>query len=361
MSKIESMAFSYDDLLLVPQYSEITPDKIDTSINFCGLNLRIPIISSPMDTVSGYDMIIAMAKCGGLGVLHRAMSFEEQIEIVDKVKNYDDIDMFTTIDKNNRIAMGVAVGVATTPEQIKLFESKNVDVIIIDTAHGHSKNVIQTIKTVKNNSKLKIVAGNIATSEASMKLFFAGADALRVGIGGGSACTTRIVAGCGIPQATAVENVAKAIAGNGMSVIADGGIKHSGDITKAIGLGAHVVMLGRLLSSSNEAPGFSHSGYKEYRGMGSSSVMMKSDRYSKNPSSKLTPEGVSGKIKINGNVKDILNSLVGGLKSGMGYMGASNISELQKNAKFVQITNSGIKESHPHGFISIDECANYNL
>lgn len=347
--KIIGDGLSFDDVLIQPQFSNVVPNEISTDVNFCGIDLKIPIVSSPMDTITEYNMAVAMSKAGGLGIIHRGMSFEDQMWNVKMVKNVGGI-------------VGIAIGMNITSDQIKLAVDSGVDLFIVDTAHGHSKNVLSAIGKFRLAAKTsKLVVGNIATAAAARMLINAGVDGLRVGIGGGSICTTRIVSGVGIPQLTAIMEVADEVDSMdaNVDIIADGGIRYSGDIVKALGAGATVVMLGNMLSGSDETPAGKYAdGYSVYRGMGSDEAMKNSDRYGSN-SSKLVPEGVSGKVKSKGPVSDVLATIVGGLKSGMGYVGAANLSDLRNNTYFYTITNAALKESHPHSLSAISPTSNY--
>lgn len=273
-------------------------------------------------------------------------------------------------DKLGRLRVGAAIGVGPDSiERAEILIKAGVDVITIDTAHGHSKAVIDTIKEIKKRFNIDVIAGNVATAEGVIDLANAGADAIKVGIGPGSICTTRIVAGAGVPQLTAIKNCAQAAEKLGISIIADGGIKYSGDITKAIAAGAHAVMLGSLLAGTDEAPGdlilYQGRSYKQYRGMGSIGAMQKgsSDRYGQKgvDPSKLVPEGIEGRVPYKGPVSLILHQLVGGLKSGMGYTGSKNIDDLRTKTKFVQITNAAYRESHVHDVIITQEAPNYKI
>jgi IMP dehydrogenase len=481
-------ALAFDDVLLVPQYSEIRPRNVTTETKFSrNIPLRIPLVSSPMDTVTEHKMAIAMALSGGIGIIHKNLSIAEQAEEVKMVKRFEngfitepvtvglddsiakvhkikseqgykkvpvlskqgklvglvtDVDYFwpkdkrkkvkqamvrvkdlvtapasTTLERANdiihkkkisilclvekdgklasivarkdleknelypnsnkdnykRLRVGAAVGAGDdTINRARALVEAGVDVIIIDTAHAHSKGVIDAVKEFKKDKIIKsidVVAGNVGTGEAVEDLIKAGADGVKVGIGPGSICTTRVVAGIGVPQISAVMD---AISGRGkhkdVPINADGGIKYSGDITKAIAIGADSVMIGSLFAGTEESPGETefHNGrmYKTYRGMGSVGAMKKGskDRYGQTSikdSSKFVPEGIEGRILYRGNVSDVLYQLEGGLRSGMAYIGAKNISELHKKAKFTRITNAGLIESHPHDVEIAKESPNY--
>ncbi len=476
---------TYDDVLLVPQYSEVLPRDVDiTSYLTRKIKLNVPIISAAMDTVTEADMAIAMAQEGGIGIIHKNMSIEKQAAEVRKVKRSESgmihdpitleegaslsealdimkenkiggipivdknmqllgiitnrdlrfqknlelsvgeimtkenlitgsigtdlveaekiltkykVEKLPLVDKQNkliglitykdimkvksrpnscrdnlgRLRVGAGVGVTSdTIERVEALTQNGVDVIVIDTAHGHSKGVIEMLKKVKREfPKLEVIVGNIATGEAAQDLIAAGADAVKVGIGPGSICTTRIIAGVGFPQFSAVYEVANAIQGSGVPVIADGGIRHTGDIPKAIAAGASSIMAGSLFAGVEESPGetiiYESRKYKTYRGMGSIEAMEKGskDRYFQDAEDnlkKLVPEGIVGRVSFKGGLSDVIYQLVGGLRAGMGYCGAKDISALQKKAKFVRITSSGIAESHPHDVIITKEAPNYS-
>ena len=475
---------TYDDVLLVPSYSEVLPRQVDTTTLFSrNIKLNIPIVSAAMDTVTDATMAIAMAQEGGIGVLHKSMSIEEQANEVRKVKRAENgmildpitlpedavvedallimreykiggipvinakhelvgivtnrdlrferelrkpvtevmtkenlitVAEFTTfdkaevilqqykieklpvVDKNNkliglitykdiikikarpnackdsfgRLRVAAAVGVTSdTLERVAALVAAGVDAISIDTAHGHSVYVIEMAKKIKEAyPNVDLVVGNIATPEAAYALKEAGADAVKVGIGPGSICTTRVIAGVGVPQLTAVYNVAQALKGSGIPVIADGGVRYTGDIVKALAAGGNSVMLGSLFAGVDESPGeaiiFEGRKFKTYRGMGSIEAMQKGskDRYfqdTEDDIKKLVPEGIVGRVPYKGSLSEVVHQLVGGLRAGMGYTGSANIEDLQK-AKFIKITNAGIQESHPHDVTITSEAPNYS-
>ncbi len=340
-------ALTFDDVALVPQYSSILPYETITKTELSkNLKLNIPLLSSAMDTVTESKMATAIAKSGGLGIIHKNLNPKKQALEVKKVK------------KNNMI-VGAAVG--TNEKDIdrvyKLLESK-VDLIVVDTAHGHTKKVLTIIKKIKKISKNSIVcAGNIATGKAAKFLADSGVDIVKVGIGPGSICTTRLVTGIGVPQLSAVLDVKKALKNYKTKIISDGGIKFSGDISKAIAAGADAVMIGSLFAGTTESPGkiFKYKGklYKNFRGMGSAGAMSagSADRYfqKKNKNiSKYVAEGVEGIVQFKGPLNKIIYQLVGGLKSSMGYMGSKTIKDLQKKSEFVKITKAGFYESMVH-------------
>lgn len=477
---------TYDDVLLVPQYSEVLPRDVDiTSYLTKKIKLNVPIISAAMDTVTEATLAIAMAQEGGIGILHKNMSIEKQAAEVRKVKRSESgmihdpitleggvllkealrimkenkiggipivdknmllkgiltnrdlrfqknlelpvsgimtkvnlitgslgtnlieaekiltkykVEKLPLVDKQNkliglitykdimkvksrpnscrdhfgRLRVGAAVGVtADTVERVKALEQNGVDVIVIDTAHGHSRGVIEMLRKIKKEfPKLEVIAGNIATAEGALDLIKAGADAVKVGIGPGSICTTRVIAGIGFPQFSAVYEVAQAIKGSGVPIIADGGIRHTGDIPKALAAGASSVMAGSIFAGVEESPGetiiYESRKYKTYRGMGSIEAMKQGskDRYFQDMEDdikKLVPEGIVGRVSFKGGLSEVIYQLVGGLRSGMGYCGARDIKTLQKKAKFIKITQNGIEESHPHDVIITKEAPNYSL
>ena len=480
------MSFTFDDFLLTPNASYVEPKDIDTTIELSkGIKLNIPILSAAMDTVTEAELAIAMAQEGGIGVIHRNISLERQVEEVKKVKSAEDLTIrdvvtitpdSTILDVQSKMQDELISGlpvvdgdeiigiiskrdirpvlksepnktvkdimtsdVVTVEEPITAEEALNIayenkverlpvlhdgklvgiitikdilnqaqypnaardnngnylvaaasgpfdleramaldeagaDIISIDCAHAHNMNVVKFTETIKDNIDAELCVGNIATAEAAEDLISMGVDALKVGIGPGSMCTTRIVAGVGVPQLTAISDVADVAAEAGIPVIADGGIRYSGDIAKAIGAGADAVMLGNLLAASYEAPGdvvvMNGKQYKKYRGMGSMGAMTSeydggADRYFQGSKSKMNhtkyvPEGIEGAVPYKGTVNEILFQLVGGLKSSMGYCGAKDIADMQKKAQFVRITSSGIKESHPHDLLITNESPNYH-
>ncbi|MGL6174496.1 MAG: IMP dehydrogenase [Cellulosilyticaceae bacterium] len=482
MSKIIKEGITFDDILLIPNYSNVLPQnvKLDTQLTK-NIRINVPFVSAGMDTVTEARMAIAMARQGGLGIIHKNMTIAEQAEEVDKVKRsengvitdpfflspehyvYDANELMAkyrisgvpitegtklvgiitnrdlrfetnhnrkikevmtsenlitasegtdlakakeilsthrieklpivdaegnlkgliTIkdiekaimypqaakDSQGRLLVGAAVGVTNDfMARVDALVAAKVDVITVDTAHGHSQGVITTVRTIKEKyPELQIIAGNIATAEATVALIEAGADAIKVGIGPGSICTTRVVAGVGVPQITAVEDCAKAAKPYGVPVIADGGIKYSGDVVKAIGMGASTCMMGSMLAGCEESPGavelFQGRKYKVYRGMGSIAAMENGskDRYFQNDAKKLVPEGVEGRVAYKGHLADTIFQMVGGLRSGMGYAGSETIEELQEKATFTRITSAGLKESHPHDIHITKEAPNYSV
>lgn len=479
--KIIKEAITFDDVLLVPQKSEVLPHEVSLKTKLTKkIELNIPILSAAMDTVTEARLAIAIAREGGLGFIHKNMTIEEQAAEVDKVKrnesgmitdpitlhrdstlldadtimgkykisglpvveddgtlvgiitnrdlkyrkNLDqnveevmtkenlitapegttleeakeillenrieklpivdennklkglitikDIDKaeefpFACKDKRGRLRVGAAVGVgADTLDRVEALVKAGVDIITVDSAHGHSKGVLETVKKIRTKfPELDIIGGNIVTKEAALDLVEAGATAVKVGVGPGSICTTRVVAGVGVPQLTAVNDVYEALKGTGIGVIADGGIKLSGDIVKALAAGANCVMVGGLLAGTDEAPGeeiiYEGRKFKIYVGMGSMAAMQRGskDRYFQNNAKKLVPEGIEGKVAYKGSLSDVIFQMCGGIRAGMGYCGTPTIDDLIKNGKFVKITGAGLKESHPHDISITKEAPNY--
>jgi len=481
--KFQKEGLTFDDVLLMPAKSDVIPKEVDTSTYITEITkLNIPILSAAMDTVTTAKLAIALAREGGVGIIHKNMSIEEQAMEVDKVKRsehgvivdpfylspqhkvYDAMALMekyrisgvpivdengklvgiitnrdvrfetnfeqpianvmtsenlvtapvgTTLeqaqeilrkhkieklplvdengklkglitikdiekaiqypnaakDRNGRLLAGAAVGIARdTMDRVDALVNAKVDVIAVDTAHGHSTRVIDTVRTIKNKyPNLQLIAGNVATAEATRELIEAGADCVKVGIGPGSICTTRVVAGIGVPQITAVYECAKEADKYNIPIIADGGIKYSGDIAKAIAAGASAVMIGSLLAGTEESPGemeiYQGRSFKVYRGMGSLGAMAagSKDRYFQEDSSKFVPEGVEGRVPYKGPLSETIFQLMGGLRSGMGYCGCHTIEELRTKARFIRITNAGLKESHPHDVYITKEAPNYSV
>ena len=482
MATIIGEGITFDDVLLVPSYSEVIPNQVDITTHLTkNIKLNVPLMSAGMDTVTEHRMAIAMARQGGIGIIHKNMSIEEQAEEVDKVKRSENgviTDPFslspehTLQDADNLMAKfrisGVPItegtklvgiitnrdlkfetdfskkikesmtseGLITAPEGITLEEAKailakarkeklpivdkdnnlkglitikdiekqikyplsakdaqgrllcgagvgittnmmdrvdalvkaHVDVIVVDSAHGHSKNILEAVKNIKKTyPDLQVIAGNVATGEAVKALIEAGADAVKIGIGPGSICTTRVVAGIGVPQITAIMDAYKVAKEYNIPIIADGGIKYSGDMTKAIAAGANVCMMGSIFAGCDESPGtfelYQGRKYKVYRGMGSLAAMENGskDRYFQEDAKKLVPEGVEGRVAYKGSVEDTVFQLIGGLRSGMGYCGAPNIETLKEIGKFVKISAASLKESHPHDIHITKEAPNYSI
>lgn len=481
MNKIIKEGLTFDDVLLVPQHSAVLPKDVSLAVDLTStLHLNIPLLSASMDTVTEHQLAIAMAREGGIGMIHKNLSIEQQAEQVDKVKrsehgvitdpfflsphhklkdalelmgrykisgvpitvdgklvgiltnrdlrfetNFDQeignvmtkdnlvtalegvtldeaqkllgkhrIEKLPIVDKNNnlkglitikdiekaiqypnsardangRLLAGAAVGTAdNTFERVDALVHAKVDVIGVDTAHGHSEKVLNVVKQIKKKyPSLPVIAGNVATAEATKALIDAGADIVKVGIGPGSICTTRIVAGIGVPQITAIMDCAEEADRYGKRIIADGGIKYSGDITKAIGAGASAVMIGSLFAGTKESPGelemFQGRSFKVYRGMGSLSAMAagSNDRYFQDKNQKFVPEGVEGRVPFRGPLCDTVYQLMGGVRSGMGYCGMPTIDDLRQKAQFVKITSASLVESHPHDITITKEAPNYS-
>lgn len=482
--RIAYRGLTFDDVLLEPGYSEVVPSEVDIS-SFITRNipLNLPIISSPMDTVTESDMAVAMAQLGGIGIIHKNMSIEQQAMQVDRVKRSEHgviVDPVTLppetpageavrimderniggvpitvngrlvgiltrrdlrfldskdrpvseimtkdglvtapentkledaerillenkveklllvdddyqlkglitirdIDKNlqfpraskdsrGRLRVGAAIGVFDFERAAQLVE-KGVDVLVVDSAHGHSRNVIETVSAIKQKMLIDVIAGNVATVEGARALANAGADAVKVGIGPGSICTTRIISGIGVPQLSAIANAARGLAGTDIPIIADGGIRFSGDITKALAAGAWTVMVGGLLAGADESPGemilYQGRSFKRYRGMGSLGAMVKgsSERYRQGHAptgdqSKLVPEGVEGRVSYRGALQPLMYQLTGGLRSGMGYVGVGTTRELREKARFIEITAASVRENHPHDIAITQESPNYSV
>ena len=484
--RINYRGITFDDVLLEPAYSELLPSEVDVGTWLTRrIRLNVPILSSPMDTVTESDMAIALAQEGGIGIIHKNLPIDRQVLEVDRVKrsehgvivdpltlppdatvgkaaeimderniggvpivengklrgiltrrdlrflaskemriaevmtkdklvtapenttleeaqrilrenkveklllvdeNYQlkglitikDIDKtlrfpLASKDSRGRLRVGAAVGVFDFERAEKLLAT-GVDVLVVDSAHGHSKNVVDTVREIKRKWDIDVIAGNVATEEGAAALRRAGADAVKVGIGPGSICTTRIISGVGVPQLTAISNAAKALADSDVPIIADGGIRYSGDITKAIAAGAHTVMLGGLLAGLQESPGdqilFQGRAFKQYRGMGSLGAMVKgsSERYRQGVTdgdgkreSKLVPEGVEGRVPYKGSLHPFLYQLIGGLRAGMGYCGARTIADLRTEARFIQVSPASVRENHPHDITITQESPNYSM
>ncbi len=484
MDKVKSKAFTFDDVLLLPRYSDFVPSEADTETRLTkSIKIKMPLISAAMDTVTESRMAIALAEAGGLGIIHKNNSIEEQAAIVKAVKKHesgvvrdpttirssktigelkqltaelsisgmpvvddgdlkgivtsrdfryaDDMDadvasIMTPLDKlvtvsegtsqdevkklmyenriekilvldesnhlsglvtmkdieksaehpdatkdsSGRLRVGAALGTgADTINRAKALQEAGVDVFVVDSAHGHSKNVLDIVKLIKKEFKdIEVIGGNVATPEGALELVKSGVDSVKIGMGPGSICTTRIIAGIGVPQITAIMDIKNALKGKDVSIIADGGIRFSGDIAKAIAAGADSVMLGGLFAGTEEAPGevelFQGRSFKIYRGMGSIGAMTERDdanRYSQEDvePDKLVPEGIEGRVPYKGWVISVINQLIGGLRQSMGYVGCKNIPEMQKDSQFVEITNAGMTESHVHDVMITKEAPNY--
>ncbi len=353
-------SLTFDDVLLLPQYSEILPSQTDISLGLTDkINLKVPFLSSAMDTVTESKMAIAMAEAGGIGVIHRNLNIREQTKEIIKVKK-------------KKLFVGAAVGTNNEDvDRAKSLIANGCDLIVIDTAHGHSKKVLKALSKLKKIDKsTPFCVGNIATGIAARKLYNSGADIIKIGIGPGSICTTRMVAGIGVPQISAILEVKNALKNKKIKIISDGGIKFSGDIAKALAAGADAIMMGSIFAGTDESPGkkFKYKGkvYKQYRGMGSIGAMSSgsANRYfQKNfkDKSKFVPEGVEGRVEYKGSLSKIIYQLKGGLRSSMGYIGAKNLSQITKNAKFIKITKAGFYESMVHSVEMTEKTLNYKL
>ncbi len=369
---------TFDDILLLPGYTDYARSDIDLSTKLTKkISIQIPLISSPMDTVTEADLAVELARLGGIGIIHRNLTIDTQASMVASVK------------KEN-LLVGAAVGASSGFEdRVKGLVNSGVDVVVVDSAHGYAKNVIETIKWIKQSfPKLQVIGGSVATFDAALALIDAGADGLRVGMGPGAICTTRIISGMGVPQVTALQQTVRAAKEQEVPVIADGGIKYSGDMVKALGIGASAVMMGSFFASAKEAPGktveltrdqvpsrfqsiFKKDQdkflFKEYRGMGSVAAMQKGaeiksedEFHGKDYKDRvLVAEGVEGMVPVKGTVKDLVDQSIGGIKSGFFYTGAKNIKELWKKAKFIQITQASLTESHPHDILITNPGENY--
>jgi len=353
-------ALTFDDVLMLPRFSNILPIETNITLNLTRkINLKVPFLSSAMDTVTESKMAIAMAQAGGIGVIHRNLKIKKQSDEVKKVK------------KKN-LSVGAAIGTSKEDiERAKSLLDYGVDLIVIDTAHGHSAKVLRVLSKLKKISKqTTICVGNIATGEAAKLLYNSGADIIKVGIGPGSICTTRMVAGIGVPQISAIMEVKKALSKKKVKIISDGGIKFSGDIAKALAAGADGIMMGSIFAGTDESPGkkFKIKGkiYKHYRGMGSIGAMSSgsANRYfQKNykDKTKFVPEGVEGRVEYKGSVAKIIYQLQGGLRSSMGYIGAENLNEIKTKAKFIKITKAGFYESMVHSVEMTQKTNNYKF
>jgi IMP dehydrogenase len=358
--KIVSDGITFDDVLLLPGYSDFKRTEVDLATSLHPrLKLRLPVLSSPMDTVTEDAMATHMARAGGLGIIHRNLSIETQAGMVKDVKN-------------KQLMVGAAVGVGSDlEERVTALTEAHADVLVIDSGHGNTVYMEESIQMIKKLYPNQLVmAGNIATADGAKRMIEAGADILRVGMGPGSICTTRIVTGMGVPQLTAIMEAVHATKRTKVTVVADGGIKQIGDMAKALGMGAHAVMLGSLLAGFDESPGekveIDGKTYKQYRGMGSIGAMKKgsAERYGQTKDTstrKLIPEGVEGLVRYKGSVEEYLTQVAGSLKSSLYYIGAKNLSEFHKKATFVRITAASMVESHPHSIAISDTGSNYSL
>jgi len=358
------VGLTYDDVLLLPDESDVVPSEVETKTRLTrNIWLDVPLVSSAMDTVTESTMAIGMAKAGGIGILHRNLSIDDQVAHVKRARESG--------------IVGAAVGVGEDGfARAQAIIEAGVSVVVVDTAHGHHRAVLDAIERIKKQyPAIEIIGGNVATRAGAQALINAGADAVKVGVGPGSICTTRVVAGVGVPQISAIMEAHKACVTADIPLIADGGLQYSGDIVKAIVAGADTVMLGSLLAGTDESPGelieIDGRKFKSYRGMGSLGAMQSrgeqksysKDRYMQDDvlsEDKLVPEGIEGKVRYKGSVTSTVHQLVGGLRSGMGYAGAADIASLKRKGQLIQITSAGLQESHPHDVLDIAEAPNYS-
>jgi len=373
---------TFDDLLLLPNESTFKRSTVDMTAKLHSkISIRLPILSSPMDTVTESGMAIAMAQAGGLGVIHRNLHIATQAEFVQTVKKAK-VDtghrtqeaggQIASLDSKGRYLVAAAIGAGSDmQERVKALVDAEVDMIVVDSGHGHSTYIMDAVKFIKKNYKNNVVvmAGNVATYDGAKALIKAGADILRVGVGPGSICTTRVITGMGVPQVTALMEAARACKGTKVTFVADGGIKLMGDMAKALATGATAVMLGSMLAGHDQSPGekvsINGKDYKKYRGMGSIGAMQKggAERYGQDPKEvarKLVAEGVEGLVPYKGDVKDFLYQATGSLKSSFYYLGSKNIPEFHKKSKFIRITPAGMRESHPHTITVVNTGGNYS-
>ena len=361
--------YSYDDVLLVPRKSSILPKEVTIESKLTEkIKLQIPVIASPMDTVTESKMAIKMAQIGACAIIHKNMSYEEQIAEIKKVKKAEVLEG-STLGLDGKLFAGISVSHSVTKEDASKLVEAGADALCLDSAHGHSKNILSKAKMIKEwFPQIQLIAGNVATTEGARALAKAGVDAIRVGVGPGAICTTRVVTGVGVPQLSAVMDAVEGVKGTNTKIIADGGLKTSGDMAKALAAGAHTVMIGSMAAGTEEAPGerifINDKPFKMYRGMGSIGAMKKGsgDRYGQDgikTAEKLVPEGVEGLIKYKGHIGDAIHQYVGGLRASFGYVGATNIRDFWERAVFVEITAAGLNESHPHSLDSFEKTTNY--
>jgi len=358
--KFAKEGLTFDDVLLIPARSDVLPTQVSTKTLLTrSIELEIPVVSAAMDTVTEARMAIALGGLGGFGVIHRNLGIDAQVDEVKKVKAAG-------------VRVGAAVGVSgDADERVAAVVAAGADAIVVDIAHGHSAGVIRMVEKIKARHRVQVIAGNVVTAEGTEDLIAAGADCVKVGVGPGAICTTRVVSGAGMPQITAVFDCAEVAAKHSIPICADGGIQESGDIAKAIAAGAHTVMLGGLLAGVDESPGdvveTDEGRFKSYRGMGSMGAMQARrarDRYGQGDIgdfSKVVPEGVEARVRAVGPLEPFVHQLVGGLRAGMKYAGAATIEELRTNARFVRISGAGLRESHPHDVHITVEPPNYRL
>ncbi|MCM0582824.1 IMP dehydrogenase [Weissella diestrammenae] len=375
-NKVVQLGLTFDDVLMVPAASAVLPNSVSLQTNLTPtLRLNIPVLSSAMDTVTESRLAIRLAQLGGMGVIHKNMLIEQQAAEVKRVKAAPvdlGLNPAAATDNEGRLLVAGAVGVTSdTINRVEALYQAGVDAIVLDSAHGHSEGVLKKVREVRTTfPQINIIAGNVATGAGTQALYDAGADVVKVGIGPGSICTTRVVAGVGVPQITAILEASAVAAQNGKSIIADGGMKYSGDIVKAIAAGGNAVMLGSMLAGTDETPGDviedekNGNKYKSYRGMGSIAAMENGskDRYFQgeiNEANKMVPEGIEARTAYKGTLADVIFQIIGGLRSGMGYTGAGSINDLIEKGQFVQITGAGLIESHPHDVEITAKAPNY--
>src|SRR5438128_1768525 len=371
--RVIQKALTFDDVLLLPAHSRVLPREVSLKTRLTRkLELNIPLVSAAMDTVTEARLAIAMAQEGGIGIIHKSLTPQAQAVAVATGKDIlkESEHPNACKDAQGKLRVGAAVGVGEgTDERVAALVEAGADVLVVDTAHGHAQGVLDRVKWIKTRyPKVEVVGGNVGTGDGARALVDHGADGVKVGIGPGSICTTRIVAGVGVPQITAIQNVAEGLAKSGVPLIADGGVRYSGDIAKALGAGAHAVMLGSLFAGTEESPGeielFQGRSYKAYRGMGSLGAMQQgaADRYFQEPEmnvDKLVPEGVEGRVPYKGSALRVIEQLMGSVRASMGYTGCSSIEELRTRTQFVEITAAGIRESHVHDVQIVKEAPNY--
>jgi len=376
---IATEGLTFDDLLLLPNESAFPRESVNLTTKLHPkITLKLPILSSPMDTVTESGMAISMAQAGGLGVMHRNLAVDKQAKMVEHVKKAGTGDRsqeigMASLDAKGRYLVAAAIGAgADMQERVKALVGAGVDMIVVDSGHGHSTYIADCVKFIKKTYKDKVVvmAGNVATYEGAKSLIKAGADVLRVGVGPGSICTTRVITGMGVPQVTALLEVARACKGSKVTFVADGGIRMMGDMAKALATGASAVMLGGMLAGHEQSPGdkvkVNGDTYKQYRGMGSIGAMQKggAERYGQKAQTgakQLIAEGVEGLVPFKGDVHDFLFQAAGSLRSSFYYLGSKTVAEFHKKARFIKITQAGMKESHPHTISVVDSGGNYTV
>jgi IMP dehydrogenase len=366
-----SQSLSFDDVLLLPNYSTVHPEKLDLRAKLSkNIILNIPLLASPMDTVTEFKLAINLAQLGGIGIIHRNLIVSEQVAQVNQVHQVKKLRKTAAKNKKGQLLVGAAVGVgADLHQRLQALVKAGVDVVVLDSAHGHCKYIIDNTAEIRQKyPHLELIAGNVGTGEGALALIQAGASALRVGLGPGSICTTRIISGVGVPQMTAIYDCVRVAKSYEVPVIADGGIKYSGDITKALAAGASTAMMGSIFAQTLEAPGkvvsIKGEQYKTYRGMGSVAAMKKgsADRYGQSVravAGKFVAEGVEGLVKCKGKLEDLVFQLIGGIRAGMVYIGASSVEQISQKARFVRISPAGLAESHPHNVVITNGGKNY--